>query len=369
MTDTVAVTWSDRNGNVYGPMTGSYTGTINAGHPEGYLSLKADTDVTDAIGFDKPLTATALDPYGNPAPGVVVHFAATGVNPQTSDVTTGADGKATFNMTGTTMGNDTVVVSATITTSLITLPPITVKWGTANGAPCTGRTTPLDVVLVIDASGSMVLEPYAGLVPTTGKLEAAQAAGNRFIDNLTSSRDQVSLVTFRAGVDRFAPLTNSRDGGEDAARFRHRDGHLLRDQHLRGRGLESGYRAQRRARRARRGRATGRRRPRCLVYIGDGGIRRRSGGRARAAARLGCARGRAGRRLGLLRRRRRRARSRTRRNDYFYAPAGAGVDYAFANLSQDVCRNRPPFVSAGGDQGLYDVRLPDILTSAGRGPR
>ena len=43
MTDIAAITWQDRNGNVYGPLTTSYTGTINAGHPEGYLSVDVAT--------------------------------------------------------------------------------------------------------------------------------------------------------------------------------------------------------------------------------------------------------------------------------------------------------------------------------------
>ena len=149
---------------------------------------------------------TALDPYGNPAPGVVVHFVVTGDNPQTANVTTGADGKATFSYSGTTMGDDTVVISATITTTVITLDPIHVQWGSAIGTPCTGRATPLDVVLVVDVSGSMVLDAVDVHV-SAGKLEAAQAAANRFIDNLNPTRDQVGLVVFRAGVDRFAPLS------------------------------------------------------------------------------------------------------------------------------------------------------------------
>src|SRR4029078_978796 len=50
---------------------------------------------------------------------------------------------------------------------------------------------------------------------------------------------------------------------------------------------------------------------------------------------------------------------------YCYAPSGAGVDYAFNNLNQDLCRNLAPFVSAGGDQGAYEVRIPSLLTLQG----
>src|SRR5262249_46284497 len=152
----------------------------------------------DVIGFGKPFVVTALDPFGNPAPGVTVHFAVTGVNPRTADVTTGADGKATFSYAGTTMGDDTVVASATITTTLITLDPVDVQWGTAIGTPCTGRATPLDIMMIIDVSGSMAL-PLA-----EGKLPAAQAAGERFMDDLSFPRDQIGVAMFRAGIDDFA---------------------------------------------------------------------------------------------------------------------------------------------------------------------
>src|SRR6185312_8268555 len=39
MTDVAAVTWQDKNGNVYGPVSGSFTMNVLPSHPEGYLSL------------------------------------------------------------------------------------------------------------------------------------------------------------------------------------------------------------------------------------------------------------------------------------------------------------------------------------------
>jgi hypothetical protein len=59
----------------------------------------------------------------------------TGVNPQTADVTTNSSGKATFSYAGTTMGDDSVVASATITTTLITLSAVPVQWASAVGTP------------------------------------------------------------------------------------------------------------------------------------------------------------------------------------------------------------------------------------------
>ena len=141
ITDLAALSWQDRNGNVFGPFdpqSASYTGSITPGHPEGYLSVKVDTGIPDVIGYSKPIVVTALDPFGNPAPGVAVHFAVTGVNPQTANVSTGADGKATFSYAGTVMGDDTVLASATITTAAITLDPIPVQWARRSGRRARG---------------------------------------------------------------------------------------------------------------------------------------------------------------------------------------------------------------------------------------
>ena len=54
-----------------------------------------------------------------------------------------------------------------------------------------------------------VLEPIGGA--SAGKLEAAQASANRFIDDLTYSRDTLGLVTFRGAATLGAEL------GTDAA--------------------------------------------------------------------------------------------------------------------------------------------------------
>src|SRR6185436_3072852 len=294
--------------------------------------------------------------YGNAAPGVVVHFVVTGDNPRTADVTTGGDGKATFAYAGTTMGDDTLVVSATITTTLITLAPIHVQWGQAVGTPCTGRATPLDIMLVIDVSGSMALPA------SEGKLEAAQAAAHRFMDNLTPTRDQVGVVVFRGGVDRFVPLAadptevkTQLDGGIA-------NGIFCATNICGGSGSEIGVALDAAldelASARHRADAT-----KVLVYIGDGGfgadpaaaIARvdASGARAVTIAIGATIDGEVARAVA------------TGPNDYFYAPSGPSVDFAFNNLNQDLCRNLAPLVSAGGDQGAYGVRLPDLLTLQG----
>ena len=49
------------------------------------------------------------------------------------------------------------------------------------------------------------------------------------------------------------------------------------------------------------------------------------------------------------------------------------LSWIFGSINQDTCRTIPPLVSAGGDQGLYEVRLPSTLTLQGEvhgsGPR
>ncbi|HEX4406346.1 MAG TPA: VWA domain-containing protein, partial [Polyangia bacterium] len=52
-------------------------------------------------------------------------------------------------------------------------------------------------------------------------------------------------------------------------------------------------------------------------------------------------------------------------NDYFYALSANEVDWVYSNITQDLCRNRVPLVSAGGDQGVYSVTLPHVLTLNG----
>ena len=62
-------------------------------------------------------------------------------------------------------------------------------------------------------------------------------------------------------------------------------------------------------------------------------------------------------------------------NDYFYAPSVAELGWIYGNIDQNACRTTPPpLVSAGGNQGMYEARLPDSLDPAGRsahgtGPR
>ena len=150
---------------------------------------------------------------------------------------------------------------------------------------------------------------------------------------------------------------------------RDRRRHLLRDQPLRpagGSNLAGGARHARST--SWRARATAPDATKVIVYIGDGGSRHRPARRDRAPRTLGRARGRdrasAPSVDGAVIRQ-----IASSPNDYFYSPSAAGVDFAFNNLNQDLCRNRAPFVSAGGDQGAVQRPHPEHADAAGRGPR
>ena len=264
------------------------------------------------------------------------------------------------------MGDDTVVASATITTTVVTPDPIHVQWAYGDR----NAVHRADDAARHHAGGRRVAVDGARAgrrFRPRGKLEAAQAAAHRFIDNLTYPRDQIGVVTFRAHVDvdsrRSEPTRRTRRRSSTrgiataifcATNFCAGDGSdvtgaldIALDE------LESP-----------------RHRPdatKVLVYIGDGGQRalRRPDPQHRAPARFGRARP-CRLRIGSGHRRRAhppdRQQPQTTTSTRRRAP---GIDFAFNNLNQDVCRNLPPFVSAGGDQGAYNVRIPSMLALQG----
>lgn len=199
-TDQVALTWQDRNGNVYGPISSSFTTTLAAGHPEGYLTLVANGGgAPQIIGTPLTLTATALDGLGHPVPNLPVQLVISGVNGQTVPLVTGADGTATFSYNGPNLGRDTATVTATINGPTLQASVPAVTWATTVGPPCTGRTTPLDVMLVIDDSPSMFTEDT---------VQAAKTASDTFLADLDLTIDQVGGVVFSGDAPLWAQLTS-----------------------------------------------------------------------------------------------------------------------------------------------------------------
>ena len=348
--DQIAVTWSDRNQNVYGPVTGSYAPNL---HVHGQGSLLVSQVVTQIVGAEATMTVTALDSLDQPVASIPVHVVITGPNAQVLDVITGADGHADVVYTGIQIGTDTLVATATLTTTPVSSAPMPVVWAGAVGTPCTGRANPLDVVLVIDGSPSML---------NGNNVAAAQAATNRFIDDLDFTRDQVAAVLFSGDAQLATPLTtdpvSAKSQIDDALQaYAHACDSFCAGGSNFAAALDVALSEIQGSRR--RSTATP-----LVVFLSDGGntgpdftseVTQLAGNGVRVIT-LG---------LGadvdnlLLRQ------LASTPNDYFYAPSAAGLAWIYDGVTQDVCRNRPPLVSAGGSQGVYEIRLPDFLTLNG----
>jgi hypothetical protein len=205
---------------------------------------------------------------------------------------------------------------------------------------------------VIDMSTSMVVD---------GKLEAAGVATKQFLDGLTYDRDQFGIVIFSNNAHLDVPL-----GKDVTAAKADIDARVVEM-----RGCVGGFGgcssplapALDMALNELEGPRHRSNATKVIIYVGDGGSDtdpsaqiarlKNSGARAVAISTGSDIDGSIVRRIA------------SSTNDYFYAPSAAGIDFAYNNLNQDVCRNLPPFVRAGGDQGAYGVRLPDVVTLQG----
>ncbi|WP_301676986.1 VWA domain-containing protein [Methanoculleus methanifontis] len=70
---------------------------------------------------------------------------------------------------------------------------------------------PIDVVLVIDRSGSMKYDIARNSGSSNERMEAAQDAANNFVDQMNSTRDRVALVSFAFDATLDQSLTNEKD--------------------------------------------------------------------------------------------------------------------------------------------------------------
>ncbi len=359
-TDNAKISWTDRNGNVYGPLGASFTTNLLPGHPEGYLLLSA-ASVLPEQGSADLVTATAQDALGKPVPGVAVHVVVTGADPKTVDLLTGPDGTANFSYSATYLGKDSVVATGTVATVPVTA-SMDLTWvSSAGGAPCTGRGTPLDVVFVIDGSPSLL---------TDDNVAAAQAATDTFIDDINLSLDQVATITFSGGAELDVPFTTdavAAKAGTDTAMYNwahacdgfcgggtnYPDAFQMALAQFQGPAHRDSAQP-------------------VVVFISDGG---NNGGDYSAQLAALKAFGVRIISIGIgasvdTAAMRQIASS---PNDYFYAPTTSELAWVYANVNQDTCSTSPPLVAAGGDQGAYEVRLPQSLTlqgeAHGNGPR
>jgi RHS repeat-associated protein len=350
LTDNLSISWKDRNGDVYGPIDASFSTTMQAGHPEGYLLLAGASVEPALLGTSKTLTATIEDGNGNPVAGKAIQFAVTGVNAQTMTITTGADGTATFTYSGANLGTDSVSATGTVTGVPLTSTIAQVQWVTSVGTPCAGRTTPLDIVFVIDGSPSMFGDT----------LTAVQTSTKSFIDQLDFSQDRVAIVEFSGDAHlilRYSNTATAAKAGVDAAVQQAAadcPGFCLGGTNIPG-ALDVAL--------AQLGQHRSGAEP-VLVFLSDGGntgadpspelAQLRSSGTRSVVIGIGSNIDPI-----LLRQ------IATSANDYFFAPSASEIAWAYGNVTADACRTLPPLVSAGGNPGLYSVQLPTMLTLQG----
>ncbi len=348
------MTWQDRNGTVYGPVSSSFTTNLSAGHPEGYLTVVASGGATEMLGSSVTLTATARDQSGTPVPNLPVQLTITGSNAQTVPLVTGSDGTASFDYSGSNLGADTATVTATINGPTLTASASTVVWASsANGPPCTGRSTPLDIMMLVDDSPSMFSE---------NTVAAAKAATDAFIADLDPTQDQVAGSIFMGDASLDQPLTSnfaSATSVINAAIQNLVD--LCSGFCGGGTGYLSAFTVALTELQGPRHRSNA---TPVIVLLSDGGntgpdytaelaaikaagirvISLGFGSNVDVAAMRSIA---------------------SSPNDYFYAPTAAELGWTYANVVQDTCRTVPPLVSAGGNQGAYEVRMPATLTLDG----
>jgi RHS repeat-associated protein/uncharacterized repeat protein (TIGR01451 family) len=113
LTDTAQVRWTDGNGNSYGPVSASFTTTVQSSLVGATLTLTPESAGPDVVGTDQALTATLVDRNGHPVPNVTVTLSVSGTNSVTGSVTTGSTGVAAFHYTGRAAGLDTAQTQAT----------------------------------------------------------------------------------------------------------------------------------------------------------------------------------------------------------------------------------------------------------------
>jgi RHS repeat-associated protein len=350
--DSLSITWKDRNGDVYGPVDASFTTNLQAGHPEGYLFLASGSIEPALLGTSKTLTATLEDGNGNPVAGKVIQFGVAGVNAQTVSITTGADGTASFSYSGANLGVDSITATGTVTGVPLTSTIAQVSWVTSVGTPCTGRATPLDIVLVIDGSPSMLGD----------KIEAARTASKAFVDQLDPTQDQVAVVAFSGDATLFGQLTGSGALAKTAIdnaineKIQECSSFCLGGSNFSA-ALDTAL-AELASPRHRSGAQP------TMVFLSDGGNTGADPAPELASMAAAGVRSIA---IGLgsdidpimLRR------IASSANDYFYAPSPSELAWAYGNVTADACRTQAPLVSAGGNQGLYTVQLPTMLTLQG----
>ncbi|HEU5271253.1 MAG TPA: Ig-like domain-containing protein, partial [Jatrophihabitans sp.] len=144
LTDTAQVRWADANGNPYGPVSASFTTTVQSSLVGSTLTLSPASAGPDVVGTDQVLTATLVDRNGQPMPNIAVTLDVRGTNVVTGTVNTNSAGVATFHYTGTAAGQDTAQAKAVAGTTQVESNTAQIGWVTATGPIAPVGTTTVD---------------------------------------------------------------------------------------------------------------------------------------------------------------------------------------------------------------------------------
>lgn len=128
LTDTASATWTDGNGNTYGPVSASFTSTVTHPITVDKIVLAPSVAGPDVTGTSQAFTATVTNTDGSVAAGVSVSLAVSGANATTLHAVTDAAGVASFAYSGGNAGDDTVQASTPGAAGVLLSNTATVSW-------------------------------------------------------------------------------------------------------------------------------------------------------------------------------------------------------------------------------------------------
>jgi Mg-chelatase subunit ChlD len=176
--------------------------TDAAGNPDSANASASKDTVAPAVGINAPATANPLTELNYGIAGTCsngdgnVTVAISGATPSSQGVACAAGvWAAVFNVSAIADGANALSIQATQT-------DIAGNTSTANAAADKLTTTPNDVVLVMDRSGSMNLPSAV----TGTRLQALKAAANLFIDRIAMDEThRLGLIQFSSSIQAFSP--------------------------------------------------------------------------------------------------------------------------------------------------------------------
>ncbi len=128
LTDTAAVTWQDANGDKYGPVSSSFTTSVQSSLAGAKLTLSPATAGPDIVGTTQSFTANFVDSAGKPLVNKAIKLSITGANPQTLTASTDSNGNAQFSYTGVNNGTDQVQATFTVGSLTLQSNTVSVAW-------------------------------------------------------------------------------------------------------------------------------------------------------------------------------------------------------------------------------------------------